>query len=393
MNQKLGKRRKRALTEPIDRGPANTEPVSWIIDENLGGEPWTLGSLRTENFGFVETRLQNRGIAAHIVLPEMVEERNRQVIFPFEKWTRICIRAIKAELSIKADIEHCFLSSWVPNAFASQTPAGTYYIALYMGSLEIGREIAKVLQDQNVRDYLGLGPYVARKRPDVDPDFSLLLGTAFQWLVYHELGHIVNGHLHLRLADTKSSFEAVELMSLSDKIDRNITMHTLEMDADAFAAQRVVFPLLRLSQDVMPDCPILQSPEHKLKAFYVAMYTMMRAFDNGAWKLADLYRYTHPPGVIRAVSLGAWGYAFAEKITLELPPERWTDYSTGAARVVEGALQKEKNPFILSELEGFFPDGFTAYVKTTLARWAKIHPDLEPHVLGGRLAAPQEEPA
>lgn len=390
MNQKLGRRRRRTLA---NQASGTREAQRIDLAQAVGEEPWTLGSLRTENFGFVETRLRKRGIAAPIVIPEMVEEDNRPVLLPFEKWTRICIDSVKTELSVKADIEHCFVQSWTPNAFASRTPIGAYYIALYMGSLEIGKALAKVLQDQNVRDYLSIGPCIARKRPDVDPDFSLLLGTSFQWLVYHELGHIINGHLHLRLAGTNDAFEAVELMFASDRLDNNITMHTLEMDADAFAAQRVVFPLLQLPREAIPNCAMLESPERKLKAFYVAMYTMMRTFDNGAWKLADLYRYTHPPGMIRAVSLGSWGFAFAEKLTLDLPPEKWIEFSSGAARVVEGALQKEKNPFILSELSGFFPDGFTAYTKRKLARWAKIRPELEPHVLGGRLAAPQEDPA
>ena len=350
--------------------------------------PWTFGSLRTEHFGYVESCLQARGIQAPILLPEMIEQENRLTALPFERWARQCID------SIKANIEHCFVSTFVPNAFAGRTPNNTYYIAFHMGVLEIGRAMAGILQNHGVRDFLNLGPYVELKKDEPNGEFSLLLGLSYQWLVYHELGHIKNGHLHLRLGNAQAPlFEAVETMQTSDLVDRNITRHTLEMDADAFAAGEVVLPLLNAPQDMIPNCPILQSPEHKLKAFYVAMYTMMRSFDNGTWKLADLYRYTHPPGLIRAAGLGAWGYAFAEKITLDLPQQNWIDYSAQAAAVVEQALQTKGNPFILRELAGFFPDGFAAYVKQTLARWAKIRPELEPHILGGGLAAPQEAPA
>jgi hypothetical protein len=189
-------------------------------------------------------------------------------------------------------------------------------------------------------------------------------------------------------------FEAAEAMQQSDQIDRNITMHTLEMDADTFAAGQVVLSLLNSPRDMLPDCPMLESPERKLKAFYVAMYTMMRSFDNGAWKLADLYRYSHPPGIIRALGLGSWGFAFADKIALDLPPINWIEYSTQAAAVVERSMQNSGSPFILTELENFFPDGFVGYTRQRLARWAMIRRDLEPNTLGqGRLAAPQEPPA
>lgn len=104
--------------------------------------------------------------------------------------------------------------------------------------------------------------------------------------------------------------------------------------------------------------------------------------------------YSHPPGVIRALGLGSWGFAFADKITLDLPPMNWIEYSTQAAAVVERSMQNLGNPFVLTELANFFPDGFVDYVRQRLARWAKIRPGLEPHTLGqGRLAPPQEPPA
>lgn len=356
---------------------------------------WTFGSLRSENFGYVESRLQARGIQSPILLPEMIDEANRRGCQPYETWARRCIENCKQRFAIDANIEHCFIASFAPNAFASRTPNGTYYIALFMGVMEIGKALYKILGDPDVRDFLGLRAVRETSKVGHDGEFSLLLWLSFQWLVYHELGHIKNGHLHLRLGGAQAAlFEAAEAMQPSNDIDRNITMHTLEMDADAFAAGEVVFSLLNSPRDMVPDCSMLESPERKLKAFYIAMYTMMRSFDNSAWKLADLYRYSHPPGVIRALGLGSWGFAFADKITLDLPPMNWIEYSTQAAAVVERSMQNLGNPFVLTELANFFPDGFVDYVRQRLARWAKIRPGLEPHTLGqGRLAPPQEPPA
>jgi hypothetical protein len=155
-----------------------------------------------------------------------------------------CIAAMKRRYSISQDIWRCFLVTKQFNA-AALRPKNThdkYVIAICGGALRgISESIGNILMDADIRQFLDLTPLGPGEMPAARDRYELNQ-IAFRWLVYHELGHIKNGHLHL----TNLAFDmaATEAAISGGNFDLNLTKHTLEMDADYIACNQTIYEWL-----------------------------------------------------------------------------------------------------------------------------------------------------
>lgn len=117
-----------------------------------------------------------------------------------------------------------------------------------------------------------------------------LLTYALEFLILHEYGHITNGHVDYFSNRKGTSF----IFEFSQNQEKNLLMQTLEMDADAFAANYVGRRLL------FNDDPIYQFFELKedLKQKCYASYFMFRLFGKKEYDLSKLEKCSHPvPGI------------------------------------------------------------------------------------------------
>lgn len=356
----------------------NTEASS---NENV------FGTLQLEHFGIVETLLSGRGIMAPILTTAHLTPDNQGHVAMYSEYVISCIDQCKSIFMPTANISFCFVGTSMCNAFAHRSLAapGHYFVVLLGGVLGIQRILDEILENKEVRRYLG----VQTDRPvDAhDPELSFLVAIAIRWLVFHELGHIKNGHLHLS-RETAFGSHSAEAMQEGGNLERNVTLHTLEMDADAFACSQTINFLNSPASKVSS----LTGLERKIRAFYVAMYAVMRSFDHKNWSIQQLYRFTHPCGFLRHSLLGSWGYSAAEQTSSLLNPERWVNIATEAVHCTEKALGNCGVPQLPEDLPAFYPDEFASYNERLLGRWAKIREELEPHLLGGKLADAQLPP-
>ncbi|QXN67987.1 peptidase family M48 [Microcystis phage Mwe-Yong1] len=213
--------------------------------------------------------------------------------------------------------------------------------------------------------------------------------AAFEWLVLHECGHIVHGHLGL--GDNHAAQPMIaEVSSLPLNADAWLTVHALEMDADAFAAQESLRSWLHRKID------------HPDPGFYLGLivmgstYLTMRSLEERRDESIDFFATDHPPPNVRTYMIGS----LFETILLDggsdvTPPRRemlvaaanlWVAMEHAIAALV-GVRPRGGN------LHVYRNASVPRYVQRLLGRWAAIRPTLMKHKIGRQdLPAAQADP-
>jgi hypothetical protein len=356
----------------------------------------TIGTLQAEDFGTIETLLASRGILAPIVTWEMLEPDNRTFLSRFDRLAASCVARFRTEYSIVQEVDHCFVDARHPNAFASRSPLapGKYFIVLLIGLIGHHDFFYRLFADHETRRLLELEPKHVEDdavRPYV---IQALISLGFQWLVEHELGHIKNGHLHLKV-DEAFGASSSEMMERSGLHDRNRTLHTLEMDADSFASGKIVSWLTSTPAEAHPHVPFLKTPRSKARAFMITMYAMLRTLDIDGWNTKNLFDFTHPPALIRILRIGAWGFAFSEAFPqVGIQPAEWKELSWDCIGHTERVLFERPDPAFMQGIQRYFgTTEWLDYGNALRQRWSGIRPQLQKHALGGQLAPAQASPA
>lgn len=211
-----------------------------------------------------------------------------------------------------------------------------------------------------------------------------LSSIALHFLLYHEIGHVVAGHLELR----EQQGCAGAISEFGTPAPRNGTappLHVLECDADAFAAYFESFIDLHPRSDGLGkeifDWEAVPGKDAGFIAHAVAISILFRMLGNDGFAPESLDPRTHPPPAVRSclalsrtMSLATLAGRFAMDrfpqlcrdsifhveetwIALGLPGQRNGESSTWAERV--GRLSKELG----REYEGW---------KTDLCKFARV---------------------
>ncbi|MCK1654009.1 hypothetical protein IVA88_21575 [Bradyrhizobium sp. 149] len=166
-----------------------------------------------------------------------------------------------------------------------------------------------------------------------------------------------------------------------------MTKHTLEMDADTFACTQLLHEV-RANE----HSPLLMGGTAKLKTLLAAIYIPLRSFDRGSASTKQLFDYSHPMGIVRFAQIGAWSQAYADKFNF-LNREQCKELFVQCVAACEPLMRENGAIPFHPDTATFFQDSFGPYGEKILARWAKIRPQLEPHLLGGSLYPAQADPA
>lgn len=217
---------------------------------------------------------------------------------------------------------------------------------------------------------------------------------AFEWLVLHELGHIVNGHL--ANGSTLNGLTYILEDDPSTSRDDNLTRLALEVDADCFAnlfamqsAMRRPLPMER------SDATASELVEHRAKAYVFALMTIIRGFDDAPFDVETLFDSDHPPGGLRMAYLTTH---IAAMMVEERISCHGVDVARLAAEVVEAVeiaidqatgIQGHGGNFVHAYRIGWDP-----FHVPVLSRWARLYDGLNKVKLNPyRLAPPQYPPA
>lgn len=307
----------------------------------------------------------------------------------------------RRRFSVKETISHCFIKTVDhTNAFAAHSllAPNKYFIIFLMGFVFAQEILGEVLAIKEIRILLGI--HTRKKKYGGEAEvacYKILRSTAFQWLCWHELGHIKNEHLHLGVVQSKGVLQS-EMMQISEDEDQNRTSHALEMDADSFASTQILPWLLKVPADTLFEgatVPLFKNEQTKLVCFILALYLMLRQFDSPSWSTRTLFRFSHPPAFVRIMQILFWCETFlSSSSSFVTKPDEALRLGRDVILAVEDALFVKSERAFPSDAFSFFGEGrWSSYSDSVLARYAKVRPELKLHLLGGTLAPAQIEPS
>lgn len=130
---------------------------------------------------------------------------------------------------------------------------------------------------------------------------------ANEFVVAHEVWHIVGGHLdwltqHAGSRAINESVDSLEMASIAEDKQRRLERQSLEMDADSFAVFQIIRRLVALIDESKPHHGV-QTPEQAVEVAVVCGAVMVGAFftpmpDSQRWPFA-----THPPAIVRQMMM------------------------------------------------------------------------------------------
>ncbi|RFB94485.1 hypothetical protein B5K08_09885 [Rhizobium leguminosarum bv. trifolii] len=213
--------------------------------------------------------------------------------------------------------------------------------------------------------------------------------SAFQWLVLHEMAHILNGHL--ALGKDINGLTYILEDDPSSNYDENITYQALELDADCFAnivaiRQAIGRPL---------ELEAINTVEGRLKSYVFGILAIIRSFDAEPFEPSRIFQSDHPPGGIRM------NYLMSQISTIELDKHvdfgglNATDVAARTAICVENAISEATGvKGGGGNFQKAFDLGWEPFHVPVLSRWAKILPELNAKKITPRDLAPaQFDPA
>jgi hypothetical protein len=347
-------------------------------------EPKNFGTLAIEDYSAVENLLANRGLRARILTPDNVFKQNWKLISYLDKLARDVIEIFRNEHRIQKTIHHCFLGIITANAMAARlaTTPEKYCIIFNIGILDIREIIMKCLRLGSVREILGLDYINSSRQNEIFyRQVDLLTQMALTFLVFHELAHIKNGHLHLpRTLRLGAVSEENSKSNLN--LDYNLTVHTLEMDADCVACGHTLPLFINQCEELFSSFKVKPAKAAVL-AFSTVVYLMFRMFDRPDWDVLGMMHYTHPPAFVRHSNIMGWIVTWFD----ELPNQDMSiDGAIELVKEIELELFRPAGFIMSPDIIQFFEDGHMLYKRQLDRRWRELRPMLEQHLLGGILA-------
>jgi hypothetical protein len=222
-----------------------------------------------------------------------------------------------------------------------------------------------------------------------------LARSALEWLVLHELGHLVHGHLSTAIAVNGSTY-ILEQNPKNDR-DKHLTDQTLEFDADCFANAYALHRALLRPLSIEPVDAVYSDEliEGRLKAYVFAVMAVVRGFDDAPFEVESLFDSDHPPGGVRM--------SYMLNHILKLKNAGKQDF--GGINVSEIAskttIAVERAIWEATGIQGNGGNWWQAtqlhvdkFLMPVLSRWAKLYPELNAAKLTPfNLAPPQSPPA
>jgi hypothetical protein len=350
--------------------------------------------------------------AADIIFELPMDEMFRVSAVNAAKSAAASLRAIRKNLRIEEPVYYCITASPQIQACAFLLAGRYRCIALWMGGLIINQgnlNRLAVMPSLASHFLLPSRPEVALTATEGDDTY-----TAFQrsrlpypikaaskheravvlalsahlmaFIIWHEMGHALNGHLFLRKEVPSALIQETHERGAVGQGDQ-LTSHVLEWDADTFAAIRAFGNAFQTKLDV-EDYYRFDSFEQRLgfRTFLamLAIYVACRLFQARPIAPESALREKHPPGAVRLLLMlpqakQAWsqipetqGYAFPARALRD------------AVRLCETAIGEmtgvATRDFDL--VATIPPNWFAGYQGRLLQRWAELYPTLAANKIG-----------
>lgn len=222
--------------------------------------------------------------------------------------------------------------------------------------------------------------------------FAHLIATiAIDFLFAHEIGHLMSGHVKL-LRIRKGLPLLAEFDPTQKTREENLTLQTLEMDADSFAVGQGLATAFGRAADPSHVFPTdwrqwYGTSTQALFSWTLAIYGFFRLFFKGTVNLDDLDSTNHPPPNIRLSMVLTTVVEFLKKKRLEeLMPQLEPIIGEVMRTVETGQALITSTPLNLSGVQQTLDPRANKHLGRLLDQWKILRPELLPLNRGGRLA-------
>jgi hypothetical protein len=217
--------------------------------------------------------------------------------------------------------------------------------------------------------------------------FTMLYSNlALLFLILHECGHIVKGHL----AYISKELNTHDLNELNNNylvsIIGALNLQTLEMDADSFALNAC----FKYANAVILEKFIIWEIEKEyiyndwssyLKHLGFVVYSFFRLFANDKTSLDTVHLDSHPPPIVRATMIGANLYTILIKCGgIDTARKFGIEFKNGCK---EAEIAFCSVTYSTSKIEEFSSvansEEYNKYRMEVLENWNNVRPKLEPH--------------
>lgn len=293
--------------------------------------------LQIQDFGAAETMLMNSSIAARLIPGS---EFSDDIISElYINYTGTIISRYLRENEVNKSVKFVVINSGHVNAIAASglkfdLIAVTIWTLYSFASASAKITSSSMFHDiltHNAKPFAHISDTMSRKealvkifRPDARgtiTNVALAISTIAQMFVtYHELGHIINGHLRIDKVNNGNISEldgGEEGDALSE--DDKLTIRTLEFDADAFAVQHTLMTISRFPE-LHPENPISLQVKGVIDAIHLTaagVSLAMMCLQAYSWRSSASLTYsddTHPPIDIRVLNALAQCTHIAEEL-------------------------------------------------------------------------------
>jgi hypothetical protein len=286
-------------------------------------------------------------------------------------------------------VPFCFLTNDKVNAFALRSEKHQYRIAFFDGLLfGLLKNLSIAVMHPGMRDWIpeGVSP----------PDCAILLTfIAYDFLISHELAHIVNGHLALMM------YKGLGFMvseAVGDKRNSLGTMdcQALEFDADVTAAVIGFKSVMNLHRQIREPAvsekertshyiyTLLDDGSVGIRLFFFAIARLFLLLGPDEYDLDSLEKLDHPPNYLRMVYIAQELNRIYTRDNPGLAETPFLKLAREAYSKSEKCLLNDQKGFSsASHVKQMGDPRFKSHLDCLRAHWQKVAPDVQRFKLGG----------
>jgi hypothetical protein len=199
---------------------------------------------------------------------------------------------------------------------------------------------------------------------------------AIKFVIAHEIGHLYNGHCHYRAAINNNTSSAFMLYN-KGKADIPLNeLHTLEIDADAFAMCRIIDMVVNslFSDELLLS--IINNKSDIFKMLGFSMHGLFRIIGHEQDLKEGGFEKSHPPFLIRLMEITDAGRIAISKLNKDLEIDYQNFYSglSHCEQILQELLKKE--PFTEDQIAN---EVNIAYLERINVTWKALRLKLLPY--------------
>lgn len=377
--------------------------------------PRPVNYLQPREFAAAESMLMRTKIAARLI-PES-EFQDDKISEMYANYVDALISQYLRDNEVDKEIRFVVVESPVVNAIAASGPKFDLIAITLWTLFSLDAAAVKITSSSIFSDILSgkakpLSNISAEKsRKDALAELfdgkgkGAITNTAFAiskiaqiFITYHELGHIINGHLRIgRVKNGSISEISNDSAEVSLTKDDKLTIRTLEFDADAFAVQHTLMAICKFPA-TNPGNPIslqVTGPLEAIQLTAAGISFAMMCLQAFSWRSSAVLTFaddTHPPTDLRVLNAMAQCTHIAESFIEknDLPPGSFHKATLEGKAAVELSLCEITG--VNFDIENMLNWARLSieHNHASLKRWAELRPALMKVKYGkANLAPPQ----